>query len=95
MMEHVELTAFFVAAVLLVIVAAAVIVYVAYPHRGREPRHGRWATGAVRRIAEPVQVHDAGAAVALLSDRHRDDVMRERMRRVERVVTVGIAGSRD
>jgi hypothetical protein len=87
-----EFVAFFLALLLLVAIAAAVIVYVAYPHRGREPRHVRWAARAVRRIAEPVSVHDDVHTRALLADPDADLSMAERMRRVERVVTVGIAG---
>lgn len=87
-----EFVAFFLALLLLVAIAAAVIVYVAYPHRGREPRHVRWAARVVRRIAEPVSVHDDVRTRALLADPDADLSMAERMRRLERVVTVGIAG---
>jgi hypothetical protein len=84
--------AFFLALLLMVSIAAAVLVYVAYPHRGRRPRRARWAADLVRRLAAPVQVHDDVHARALLSDPDADLEMAERMRRVERLVTVGIAG---
>jgi hypothetical protein len=87
-----DIVAFFVALLVLVGVAAAVLVYVAYPHRGREPRHARWAADLVNRVAAPVQVHDDVHTRALLADPDADFDMAERLRRVERVVTVGIAG---
>jgi hypothetical protein len=90
-----ELVAFLVALGLLVVVAVAVLLYVAYPHRGRAPRHARWAASAVGRMADPVRVGDTAPPVALLADHDRDEAMRERMRRIERVATLGLAGSRD
>ncbi|MGA7690359.1 MAG: hypothetical protein WCA29_14140 [Jiangellales bacterium] len=87
-----DVVAFFLALLVLVGVAAAVLVYVAYPHRGREPRHARWAADLVNRVASPVQVHDDVHTRALLADPDSDLDMAERLRRVERVVTVGIAG---
>lgn len=84
--------AFFLAMALLVVIAAAVLVYVAYPHRGRRPRRARWAADLVNRIASPVQVHDDLHTRAMLADPDNDHEMAERMRRVERLVTVGIAG---
>jgi hypothetical protein len=86
------LVAFFLALLLLVGVAAAVLVYVAYPHRGRAPRRARWASDLVARVSEPVQMHDDVHTRALLSDPGLDDDMAERLRRVERLVTGGIAG---
>jgi hypothetical protein len=87
-----DLVAFFLPLLIVLGVAAAVLVYVAYPHRGRTPRRARWAAAAVSRIAQPVQVHDDVHTQALLADAGQDDDMAERLRRVERVVTVGIAG---
>jgi hypothetical protein len=87
-----DLVAFFLPLLVVLGVAAAVLLYVAYPHRGRLPRRARWAVAAVGRLARPVQVHDDVHTQALLSHREADDDMAERLRRVERVVTVGIAG---
>ncbi len=87
-----DLVAFFLPLLMVLGVAAAVLLYVAYPHRGRLPRHARWAVAAISRLVRPVQVHDDVHTRALLSDREADDDMAERLRRVERVVTVGIAG---
>jgi hypothetical protein len=92
MLGSMEFAAFFLAMALLVVVAAAVLVYVAYPHRGRQPRHARWAAALVGRISRPLQVHDDLHTRALLSDPDADEDMAERLRRVERLVTVGIAG---
>lgn len=92
MLSAMDVVAFFLALLVLVGVAAAVLVYVAYPHRGREPRHARWAADLVNRVARPVQVHDDVHTRALLADPDSDLDMAERLRRVERVVTVGIAG---
>ncbi len=89
-----DLVPFLVALLVLVVVAAGVMVFVAYPHRGRAPRHGRWAASALGRVAGPVQVHDAADPRALLASPTQDETMRERMRRVERVVTAGISGRR-
>jgi hypothetical protein len=89
-----DFVAFFLAMALLVVIAAAVLVYVAYPHRGRRPRRARWATDLVTRIAAPVQVHDDVHTRAMLADPDNDLEMAERLRRVERLVTVGIAGRR-
>jgi hypothetical protein len=87
-----ELVALFLALLILVGVAAAVLVYVAYPHRGREPRHARWASDLVARVSEPVRMHDDVHTRALLADPTRDVDMAERLRKVERLVTAGIAG---
>jgi hypothetical protein len=87
-----DIVAFFLALLVLVGIAAAVLVYVAYPHRGRQPRHAQWAANLVNRVSQPVQVHDDVHTRALLSDPDSDLDMAERLRRVERVVTVGIAG---
>lgn len=88
-----DLLAFFLPLVLAVGLAAAVLVFVAYPHRGREPRGAfRWAADVVRRVTEPLQVHDDVHTRAMLANPDNDVEMAERMRRVERVVTVGIAG---
>ena len=91
-MRHMDVAAFFLALLLLVALAAAVLVYVAYPHRGRQPRHARWAAALVNRLSRPVQVHDDVHTRALLADPKSDVGMAEKMRRVERLVTVGIAG---
>jgi hypothetical protein len=87
-----DFVAFFLALLVLMGIAAAVLVYVAYPHRGREPRYARWAADLVDRVAQPVKVHDDVHTRALLADLDADLDMAERMRRFERVVTVGIAG---
>lgn len=88
------LVAFLLALLLLVGVAAAVLVYVAYPHRGRQPRRARWAANLVDRISQPLQVHDEVHTQAMFADPAADVEMAERMRRVERLVTVGISGRR-
>jgi hypothetical protein len=90
-----DFVAFFLALLLVVGIAAAVLVYVAYPHRGREPRRARWASTLVARLSEPVQMHDDVHTRALLADHAIDLDMAERLRRVERVVTAGISGRRD
>jgi hypothetical protein len=87
-----ELVALFLAMVLVVAVAAAVLVYVAFPHRGRQPRRVRWVSDLVARISEPVRVHDDVHDQALLAVSGIDTNMSTRLRRVERVVTAGIAG---
>lgn len=87
-----DIVAFFLALLLLVGIAAAVLVYVAYPHRGRQPRRARWAADLVNRISQPVQVHDDVHTRAMLADPAADVEMAERLRRIERLVTVGIAG---
>jgi hypothetical protein len=87
-----ELVALFLAMLLVVAVAGAVLVYVAYPHRGRQPRRARWASDLVARLSEPVRVHDDVHDQALLAAPDMDDEMSARLRRVERVVTAGIAG---
>jgi|GEM_PF-4876189 hypothetical protein len=87
-----ELVALFLAMVLVTAVAAAVLVYVAYPHRGRQPRHARWVSDLVARISGPVRVHDDVHDQALLAAPGIDDDMTARLRRVERVVTAGLAG---
>jgi len=92
MLDLMDFVAFFLALLVLVGIAAAVLVYVAYPHRGRQPRHARWAATLVNRVAQPVQVHDDVHTRALLADLDTDHDMAERLRRVERVVTAGIAG---
>jgi len=94
MLSAMDFVAFFLALLFLVSIAAAVLVYVAYPHRGRRPRRARWAADLVDRISQPVQVHDDVHTRALLADPDSDIEMAERMRRVERLVTVGIAGRR-
>jgi tetrahydromethanopterin S-methyltransferase subunit E len=92
MMTGMVLVAFLLALLLVVGVAAAVLVYVAYPHRGRQPRRARWAANLVDRISQPVQVHDDVHTQAMFADPVSDVQMAERMRRVERVVTAGISG---
>jgi hypothetical protein len=90
-----EFVAFFLAMAVMVGIAAAVLGYVAYPHRGRRPRRARWAVDLLERISQPVKVRDDLTAQALLADPHVDVDMAERLRRLERVVTVGISGRRD
>ncbi len=90
-----DFVAYFLAMGLVVAIAAAVLVYVAFPHRGRQPRRARWAADLLERISQPVKVRDDLTARALLADPGVDVDMAERLRRVERVVTVGIAGRRD
>ena len=94
MLGVMDFVAFFLALLLVVGLAAAVLVYVAFPHRGRRPRHAQWAADLVNRVSQPVQVHDDVHTTALLADPSSDVEMAERMRRVERVVTAGIAGRR-
>ena len=90
-----DFVAFFLALLAVVSIAAAVLVYVAFPHRGRQPRHARWASSLVARVSEPVRMHDDVHAQGLLSARDLDVEMAERLRRVERVVTAGLAGRGD
>lgn len=90
--EHMVVIAFLLAGLLFLVTAVAVMLYVAFPHRGRAPRRARWATDVVGRAAEHVRSEGPQPTQGMLVDETRDDVMRDRMRKVERVVTGGIAG---
>lgn len=87
-----DFVAFLLALLVVVGIAAAVLVYVAYPHRGKRPTRAQWAADFVDRISQPVQIHDDVRTRAMLADPDADLEMAERMRRIERLVTVGIAG---
>lgn len=94
MPHHVSMAvvAFMLAGLLFLATAVAVMLYVAFPHRGREPKRARWAADAVGRVAGGVRSEGPQPSEGMLVNHQRDDVMRDRLRKVERVVTVGISG---
>jgi hypothetical protein len=84
--------AFLLAGLLFLVTAAAVMLYVAFPHRGRTPRHARWLVDVVGRAADFVRSEGPQPNQGVLVDGQRDGAMRDRMRKVEKVVTGGITG---
>lgn len=69
--------------------AGAVMLYVAFPHRGRQPTHGAAVTDALHRAVLAVRPEDVTIPPnGLLVSPERDEEMRRRLQRWE----AGVSG---
>jgi hypothetical protein len=87
----------FIALGLIVVVAAAVLIYVAYPGRGRTaPRAAQGAAAALGRLVEAVAPEPSEVPPeGLLGNPDTDAAMRRRVEKVERGLTAPFAKAGD
>lgn len=66
--------------------AGTVLVYVAFPHRGRDTRQLAWLTDPLARLGDRVRPRGSVPPAGLLSSPERDERIRGRFERAERLV---------
>jgi hypothetical protein len=87
-------TAVLVAMILTVVLAAVVLVYVAFPHRGREPQGAPWLTRPLGRLAARLRPAEPAPPRGLLSSSERDEEMSRRFEQAEQRLARPFAGRR-